>query len=64
MVFFEIEGKKYQDRIALWEDNSPKQMIISLFQENSKRCHPKNLLKKGLLGVKNIWDTGEGTIES
>ena len=62
--FFEINGRKYKDRIVLWEDTAPKETTVILWEEKSKRYHSKRLPKKGLLGIKNIWDTGDGVIES
>ena len=62
--FFEVDGKRYPDRIVLWEDTSPKEQIITLFYESTKRKQPKGITAKGLLAIKNIWDTGTGTIQS
>lgn len=62
--YFEVDGKMCQDRIILWEDTAPKEVLIAAFQDKSKRKQPNRLPNKGVLGVKNIWDTGNGTIES
>jgi hypothetical protein len=59
--FFEINGKSYQDRIALWEDASQKETIITVFKEKSNRHKSKRLPKEGVLGINNIWDAGNGT---
>ena len=44
---------------------APKENFIKVWKDNTKRKQPKRLPKKGLLGIKNIWDaTGQGSIES
>ncbi len=62
--FFEINGNPFPDRVILWEDTSPKTQIITIHQDQTKRKQPKRLPQKGLLGIKNIWDPGTGSVES
>lgn len=64
--YIEIEalGKKVKDRTVFMENTAPKELCIRVWKENAKRKQPKTLPKPGLLGVKNVWDTGNGTIES
>lgn len=62
--FFEVNGKKYKDKIVLWEDTAPKETTMTLWKEKSKRYHPKRLPRKGFLGIRNVWDTGDGVMES
>ena len=62
----EIEqlGKKVKDRTVFWENTAPKEITIKVWKDNTKRKQPKGLPSKGLFGIKNTWDTGNGTIES
>ena len=66
--FFDIEGRKYKDKIVLWENTAPKQMIFTLLEETTKRYRAKGLPKRGILGIKNVWEikslTGYPCIDS
>jgi len=61
---FEIKGKTYPQQIVLWQDTSPKEFLFTLHEEKSLKKGPKRLPSKGLLGIKNVWDPGTGSIES
>lgn len=62
--YFEINGNRYKERIFLWENTSPKEINIKIYEENSKRKQPKSLPIKGLIAVKNIWNPGNGSADS
>lgn len=69
LAFFgdiEIEDLKIKAkrRTVFWEDTAPKEITITLWPEKIKKYHPKRLPPVGILGIKNIWDTGDGVIES
>jgi len=61
---FETRGKTVKEKIVLWEDTCPSGLIITLWEERGRRKHPKSLPEKGYLGIKNVWDIGNGTIEA
>ena len=63
-IEIECLKKTVEDRTVFFEDTSPKEIIVSLWAEKIRKYHPKRLPKKNLLGIKNIWDTGSGSIES
>lgn len=67
-VFGSIEiesiNKTFEDRTVFWENTAPKKIPIKVWQDNTKRKQPIRLPKKGLLGIKNIWDPGTGVISS
>jgi len=52
LSFDDVKQTKKNEWIAIWENKSPAEDIFN--------CESKN----GLLEVKNIWDTGNGCIES
>lgn len=52
------------NRTVFWETTAPKQVTIKLWQDLSKRPQPKKLPRKGLLGIKNIWDCGDNVTHS
>ncbi len=62
----EIENlsKKVRDRTVFFENTAPRKVSVKVFFPESKRRQPKKLPSKGLLGIKNVWDTGNGTIDS
>ena len=62
--YFEYNGEKWPDRILFWEDNSPREIVVTVYKERKKRKQPKRLPAKGLLGIKNVWDCGGGRIDS
>ncbi len=64
--FIEIEdlNEIVRDRTVFWENTAPQQVIIKVWRDSTKRKKPKSLPEKGLLGIKNIWDPGMGSIES
>ncbi len=64
--FIEIEalGEKVKDRTFFMENTAPTEISIKVWQDTTKRKQPKSLPRKGLLGVKNIWNAGSGTISS
>jgi hypothetical protein len=49
---FFINGKFFKKSIALWHDTAPKESVIEI------------QTKKGDCGIKNVWDTGNGVMES
>ena len=64
--FIEVEAlrQKVKGSVAFWEDKIPKEFSIKVWKDNTKRKQPKRLPKKGLLGIKNIWDTtGQGSVD-
>ncbi len=64
LIEIEALGEKVKDRTFFMENTAPKEIYIRLWHDNSKRKQPKSLPKKGILGIKNIWNTGNGTISS
>ncbi|NGX56757.1 MAG: hypothetical protein K1060chlam5_01003 [Candidatus Anoxychlamydiales bacterium] len=62
----EIENikEKVKDRTFFFENTAPKEIIITLRSEKERQQHSKKLPKKNILGIKNIWDTGDGVIQS
>jgi len=59
-----FDNLECEDRAFFWEDTFLKQIQLTLFGNKSKRKHSKRLPEKGLLGIKNVWDTGDGVVES
>jgi hypothetical protein len=49
---FLVNGKFFKKSIALWHDTAPKESIIQI------------QTKRGDCGIKNVWDTGNGVMES
>ena len=49
---FEVGGQRIKDAIVLWEDTAPQQVDIAVTS------------KSGRVEVKNVWDVGNGVIES
>lgn len=47
-------GEIAQERAAFFEDKTPKEIVIQMYQDKSKRAQPKKLPLKGRLGVKNV----------
>ena len=54
----EIEdlGKKAKDRTVFMENTAPKEISIKLWRDRTNRKQPKRLPKKGILGIKNVWE--------
>lgn len=48
---FEINGQKLPNKIVLWYDTAPKEVLIKINSSNK------------LLLLYNVWDTGNGTIQ-
>ena len=48
----EINGQKLEGSVVLWQDTAPREVEVI--------AHPK----KGPLVVKNVWDTGDGVMQS
>lgn len=46
------------------QNTAPKEIFIKLWYDNTSRKNPKGLPNRGLVGVKNIWDSGSGRIDS
>ena len=63
-IEIEALGQKVNDRTFFMENTAPKEIYVKLWGDNTKRKQPKSLPKKGLLGIKNVWDSGNGTISS
>ncbi len=49
---FEVAGQKIKRGLALWQDTSPREVEIVVTS------------KSGKVQIKNIWDTGNGVVES
>ncbi len=49
---FEVNGQTVKKSIVLWNDTAPQEVVIQIKS------------KKGECLVKNVWDTGDGVIES
>jgi hypothetical protein len=62
----EIENNKeiVEERAFFFETTVPNEIIIRLWSEKEKKQHPKKLPARNILGIKNIWDTGNGVIQS
>jgi len=62
----EIEDleEKVKDRTFFMENTAPKEIFIKIWKDNTNRKQPKSLPKKGILAIKNIWDAGNGSIDS
>ncbi len=50
--WFEVDGLKINKKTVLWQDTAPKEVVVSVTS------------KKGVLWVKNVWDTGNGVMDS
>lgn len=62
--YFEIDGRKFKDRVLFWEDTAEQETVFTIFAEQSKRKHSRRLPPLGFFSIKNIWDWGNGTVNS
>lgn len=51
---FEVNGRRIPDKLVLWENTAPRVVDIVL--------HPRK--KEGQLCFRNVWDVGDGVIQS
>ena len=60
----ENTGEKIDERVVFWEDTAPKKITIKLWLADSERKRKLVLPKNGILGIKNVWDIGNGKMAS
>lgn len=50
--YIEVNDQQLKKLVVLWQDTAPKEVVMLVTS------------KKGELQVKNVWDTGDGTMDS